>query len=297
MQILNSLWSPDDSLASFVIWELRLPRFILAFFVGAALGMAGAIIQSITRNPIGSPSLMGVTSGAAFAIILSMAVLDISQQHRLWIGTIGGFVAAAITFSMAWKTRLDPIYLTLSGMSISLFFAAGITIMLITSEIEAQGIYVWLTGSLNDRTWHHVWQIVPYAFVGLILGAILSRPLDLLLLDEDTGKAIGLNIMRWRLILGLLAVVLTAVTVSIAGPISFIGLIAPHIVRFFLNQPNQAVSHKLLLPLSALVGGSLVAVADIPANIQQVPVGIFSILVGVPVFIWLISRQLRSSHG
>lgn len=99
--------------------------------------------------------------------------------------------------------------------------------------------------------------------------------------------------MRWRLLLGIVAVVLTASTVSIAGPISFIGLIAPHIVRFALNRPEQAISHRLLLPMSAGVGGALVAVADIPANLLQVPVGIFSILVGVPVFIWLISRQLR----
>lgn len=121
-QVFSSLILPDQSTTSFVVWELRMPRYLLGILVGAALGMAGAIVQSITRNPLGSPSLMGVTSGAAFAIVLGLVFFDLATQDRLWVGAMGGFIAALLTFSMAWKTRLNPIYLTLSGMSVGLFF-------------------------------------------------------------------------------------------------------------------------------------------------------------------------------
>lgn len=288
--ILQSLWQSSDELRDFVIWELRLPRFFTGMLVGAALGMAGAIVQSITRNPLGSPSLMGVTSGAAFAIVASLVLFQFSTAVMLMVGTLGGLAAGILTFAIAWKTHLSPMHLTLSGMSISLFFAAGITLLLVSSNTDANGIYYWLAGSLANRTWQHVEQLYPYVLVGLILGVSFARPLNLLMLDDLTSRSLGVPIHWWRLALGLIAVILTAATVAVAGPVAFVGLVAPHIVRLSIDH-EMANEHRIVLPLSALAGAALVSAADLLARLQEVPVGIVCILLGGPLFVYLIQKQ------
>jgi iron complex transport system permease protein len=282
-----------DKTAVFIILELRLPRFICGVLAGAALGMAGTIVQSITRNPLASPSLMGVSSGAAFAIVVSITLFNFSNSSMLIFGTLGGFIAALLTFAIAWKTHLNPIHLTLAGMSISLFFMAGITVLLVSVSADINGIYYWLTGSLSNRTWQHVYQLLPYVMIGLVLGMSFARPLNLLMLDDFSSRSLGLPIHWWRLALGLVAVILTAATVAAAGPIAFIGLVSPHIVR--LSIPNKvANNHRILLPLSALVGAALIAMADIVAKLQTIPVGILCILLGGPLFLYLIRKQAFS---
>lgn len=291
-QILQALTSvnPQNEVNRFVVQELRLPRFICGALAGAALGMAGTIVQSVTRNPLASPSLMGVSSGAAFAIVVSITLFDFSTSNMLFFGTAGGLLAGLLTFAIAWKTHLSPIHLTLSGMSITLFFMAGITILLVSISADVNGIYYWLTGNLANKTWEHVHQLWPYVVIGLLLGFSFARPLNLLMLDDLSSRALGLNIHWWRLALGLVAVILTASTVAIAGPIPFIGLISPHIVR--LSLPAKIASnHQLLLPLSALIGATLVSVADIFAKQQTIPVGILCILVGGPLFLYLVRKQ------
>ena len=297
LQVINYLWSPIDDTPSFVIWELRLPRFLTGVLTGAALGMAGAIVQSITRNPLGSPSLMGVTSGAAFSIVFSFVFFDFSTSTMLVFGTIGGLIAALLTFSIAWKTHLNPIHLTLAGMSISLFFIAGITVLLVSANSDTAGMYYWLAGSLANRTWQHIEQLYPYVLFGIILGVSFSRPLNLLMLDDITSRSLGVSVQWWRLMLGVIAVLLTAASVAVAGPISFVGLIAPHLVKFYFyshkskQMRHYRNDHFVLLPCSALVGATLVCCADLLAKYQEMPVGILCILVGGPLFIYLIQRQ------
>lgn len=281
----------SDNIAHFVVWELRLPRIVTGILAGAALGMAGAIVQSITRNPLGAPDLMGVSSGASFAVVASFVMFGFSSATMLAFGTLGGFIAGFLTFAIAWKTHLHPLHLTLAGMSIGLFFSAGITVMLIVTDTDTNGIYYWLAGSLMNRTWQHVDQLYLYVIAGLIFGVSFSRPLNLLMLDDMTSRALGLPIHQWRLLLGLTAVLLTAATVAVAGPLAFVGLIAPHIVRFSLHNGSGMVDHKVLLPLAALVGATLITVADWVAKLQTVPVGILCILVGGPLFVYLIHKK------
>lgn len=295
-RVIHLLWQPSEGIHEFVVWDLRLPRIITGLLAGAALGMAGAIVQSITRNPLGSPSLMGVSSGAACAIVLSLILFEFSTPKLMLCGTLGGFLAALMTFAIAWKTHLNPIHLTLAGMSISLFFSAAITVLLFSTNTDANGIYYWLAGSLANRNWQHVSQLYPYVLLGLGLGMSFARPLDLLMLDDMSCRSLGVAVHRWRLVLGLIAVILTATTVAVTGPIAFIGLISPHIVRFCLsskaNDNNPAINnHRLLLPLSALTGATLIVCADILARFQEVPVGILCILLGGPLFVCLVYRK------
>ena len=297
LQVVNYLWQPIDDTQSFVIWELRLPRLLTGLLTGAALGMAGAIVQSITRNPLGSPSLMGVTSGAAFSIVFSFIFFDFSTSTMLVFGTIGGLLAALLTFSIAWKTHLNPIHLTLAGMSVSLLFIAGITVLLVSANSDTAGMYYWLAGSLANRTWQHVEQLYPYVLLGIVLGISFARPLNLLMLDDITSRSLGLSVHWWRLVLGITAVFLTAATVAVAGPISFVGLISPHLVKFYFNSKTSKKrqhyrnDHRVLLPCSALVGAALVCCADLLAKYQEMPVGILCILVGGPLFVYLIRKQ------
>lgn len=291
-QMWRALQDSDDGINAFVVQQLRLPRAVTAVLVGAALGMAGALVQSITRNPLGTPDLMGVSAGASFAIVLGYVVLGLPPATLLPLGTAGGFVAGLLTFTVAWQTRLDPTCLLLAGMSIALFFFAAITVLLVSADTGANGIYYWLTGSLMNRTWDHVRQLYPLVVLGLALGLGFARVLDLLTLDELTTATVGLPVQRWRLILGLVAVVLTAATVAVAGPIGFVGLVAPHLVRLALRRAGGGtLPHYWLLPLSALTGAALVALADCVARLFGVPVGILCVLMGGPLLVSLVRRQ------
>lgn len=296
-QVLQGLLSTRDDDIHFIIYELRLPRFILALLTGTALGLAGAIVQSITRNPLSSPSLIGVSSGAAFAIVLCIVMFNLSNLATLIFGTLGGFLAATLTFFIARKTHFSPIHLTLAGMSISLFFAAGITLLLVASNSDAAGVYYWLAGSLANRTWQHIELLFPFVGTGVTMAIALAKPLDILLLDESSAHSLGIAIGKWRLYFAVLVVILTAATVAVAGPIAFVGLVAPHFVRFYHNLAftrdgtTRQLPHRILLPLSGLVGATLVSCADLLAKYQEVPVGILCILLGGPIFVLLIRKQ------
>ncbi|QTD43587.1 FecCD family ABC transporter permease [Ottowia testudinis] len=285
------LWDSDDSDAAFVVRELRLPRLLTGLLAGGALGMAGAITQSITRNPLGEPSLMGVTAGAAFAIVACMAFFSLPTATMLACGTVGGIFAALLTFSIGLRMRMQPLNLTLIGMSVNLFFAAAITLLLVSSHVEANGIYYWLTGSLAGRSWQHVHLLWPWVAAGLGLGIAFARVLDLLALDDDLLASLGLRVLRWRLLLGLIAVLLTAATVAATGPLAFVGLVAPHIVRFCLHRPGGEAPHRYLLPLSALTGAALIGGADLLAKRQEIPVGILCVLLGGPLLVHLVRKQ------
>lgn len=287
---LTQLFKPENSVEGFVIWEMRLPRVLTGAFAGAGLGMAGVIMQSISRNPLASPSLTGVTSGAALAMVGGYIFFNLSLSWMLLAGTLGGFAAALTTFSIAWKTRLDPTHLVLAGMSVSLFCAAGIMTLLVAAANEANGLYFWLVGSLADRTWDHFDLLYLWVLCGLLAGLLCFRPLNLLAMDEEVCEMLGLSTRRWRLLLGIIAVVLTAATVAVAGPIAFAGLLVPHIVRLAIGNGHYS-NHLTALPLAALVGAALICSADALAKNQGVPVGIVSAILGGPLLLWLIQTQ------
>lgn len=291
-RVLQVLVQDDGSDAAFVIHEIRLPRLLTATLVGAALGLAGAIVQAITRNPLGEPGLLGVTAGAAFAMALCMTYLSLPTSAELAASTVGGIAAATLTLAIGMGARLDPLYLTLTGMSINLFFAAAIIVMLVSANVEVNGIYYWLTGSLINRTWEHVAMLWPWVVSGLVLGLACAGRLDTMILDEDVLTALGMRVTAWRLLFGLVVVLLSASAVAAAGPITFIGLVAPHIVRFGLG--SRGIRHRTLLPLSALVGAGLVCAADFAAKWQEVPAGILCVLLGGPVLVYLVGRRETS---
>ncbi|OCQ21429.1 hypothetical protein A7985_12510 [Pseudoalteromonas luteoviolacea] len=296
---LHEVWSvltaPSDSLASFVVWELRMPRLVLAIIAGATLGTSGAIIQAVTQNELASPSLVGVSSGAALAIVMVIVFTGLTAHYYFLAGILGGAVAMTITLWLSWKQKLEPVNLILSGLCISLFCAAATTLLLISVSTDTRGLFYWLLGSVANRTWQHVSLLAPIALIGFVLCIFLARPLTVLQLDTAVIKSIGGHVKRWRVQALAVAVVLTSATVSVTGPIAFVGLVAPHICRTLLPK-HLAYEYRYVLFGSALSGAVLVSASDLLANYQEIPVGILCVLFGGPSLVWLIrSRYQRAS--
>jgi iron complex transport system permease protein len=225
--------------------------------------------------------------------VVAYVLFDFSSTTLIWFGTAGGLLAAVITLVISWRTQLHPVHLTLAGMSVAVFCASAIMVFLVLAANEANGLYFWLIGGFADRTVTHFMQLLPWTVAGLCLGLLFSRQLNLLMLDDAVCQALGVSVFKWRLMTGLVAVVLTAASVAVAGPIGFVGLIAPHIVHLIFGTLSR--DHRFLLPMSALVGATLIGLADLVAKINQMPAGIVTALVGGPWFIYLIARQGRKT--
>ena len=287
--------NPDTSDAAFVVQHLRLPRVLMGFAVGAALGVAGAIMQAITRNPLGDPSLTGVTGGAAAAVIFAFVLANASVGSLMIWGTLGGLAGAAVTFALARQTNYSPVHLILAGMAVSLFCLALIHAFMLANSQSLNSTYFWLIGNLANRTWEDVSLVAPMVAIGLVAAMLFSNHLNILMLDEDTARARGLAVGRWRLGFGFLSVVLTAGCVATCGPITFIGLVAPHVARQVLGIRGGAADHRILLPVTALLGAAILSLTDTIAVSRmlgsEVPTGLLSILVGGAAFLILFKRR------
>lgn len=292
-QLLDVAFGNSDRQLHFIIWELRLPRLIVAILAGSALGISGALIQTLTRNPLASPGVMGITSGSALGVVVGIVTFNFSLQGMLLTGMLSGFFCGFILYFLNCHNNLDPLQLTLSGVSISLFCNAAIMVLLVTSSAEANGLYFWLTGSLINRNWLHSQHLLIYIPAAVLLSILLSKPLNLLCLSDEQCLTLGMNLQGWRLLYGSLVVLLVSATVTVTGPVGFIGLVAPHIVRMALGKPFGALDHHLLLPLSALTGASLFCVADVLSIVNQIPVGILVACTGAPIFVYLIHKETR----
>lgn len=290
---LSDVLSAFDSQhqAHFIVADMRLPRLVTAVLVGASLGMAGAIIQTAMRNPLGSPELTGVSGGASFGIVAGVVIFALAPSELLLLGTLGGLVAGGITYFIGRKTQFNPIHLTLAGMCVSLFFVAATTLLLVSASADANGLYYWLTGNLMNRTWVHVSQLFPFVAVCALLYRFITRPLNIARLGDQHAHALGFDLSKWRLLTGIIAILLTAATVAVAGPISFVGLVAPHVTRLVLAERNGYLSHERLLPFSSLVGITLLVTTDLFSRLLGVPVGILCLLMGGPVLIVLIRSK------
>ena len=301
--MFSSLWQvpvallgdADHSDKALVVQELRLPRAIMGILVGAALGMAGTIMQAVTRNPLGDPSLTGVTSGAAAFVVFAFLFLGVSVGTLMFWGMAGGVVGAGITFSLARQTQYSPVHITLAGIAVSMFFMALINGFIIYDGKSINGSFFWLIGNLANRTWPDVQLVLPLVIVGLIGAGLTANRLNILMLDDDNARARGLAVGPWRLAFGFATVVLTAGCVATCGPISFVGLVAPHMARLALTTHPAAHDHRILLPLSAAVGAALMSLTDALAISRilgsEVPTGLLSIVIGGFFFLGLFKKR------
>ncbi|MFD5076113.1 FecCD family ABC transporter permease [Streptomyces sp. NPDC058371] len=276
-----------------VVGELRVPRIVLGAAVGVALGLAGALVQSVTRNPLASPDVIGVGHGAAAATVLALATGVAASPGALpAVAVAGGLAAAALVYVLAWRHGMQPSRFVLTGVGIGVALSAVVQLYLTETELAAaEQLKLWLTGSLNGRGWA---QAAPLGWVlALSLPALVwaSRALRPLGLDADTAAALGVRVHRDRLGLTALGVVLAATATGAAGPIGFVALTAPQLARRLTRTP------QLPLAASALTGAIVVVAADLAARTLlpplEIPVGALTSLVGGPYLLWLLGRSGR----
>jgi iron complex transport system permease protein len=291
-EILNA----HNDLARLIVTDLRLPRSVLALLVGASLGLSGAVLQGLTRNPLAEPGLLGVSTGAALGAVLAIyfGVTLIAGAGGPLLGLVGALAACALTFGLGQGG--GTITLVLAGAAVSSLTAAGIALALnfAPNPYAAYEIMNWLLGSLADKSWNQVWLILPFVLVGCALLATTGRALDALSLGETQAESLGINLTRLRIA----AIAGTALAVgaatSVTGAIGFIGLVAPHLARPFVgHQPS-----RILLP-ATLGGALLLLIADIAARLihvgPELKLGVFTSLVGTPFFFWLVWKLKRTS--
>ena len=291
--VFSALTTSSDNVQTFVVWQLRMPRYFVALLAGAALATAGVLTQTATQNELASPSLVGVSSGAALAIVIGMVIFNLSPKWYTFAGILGGCSALTITLSLAWRYQLQAMDLLLAGMCISLLSAAAVTILLISISTDTRGIFYWLIGSVANRTWQHVNALAPIVLLALIFSFLQIKRLNILQLDDNIVKTLGGKVIAWRIQALFIAVLLTAATVAATGPIAFVGLVAPHIARLTLGH-LYACKLQFLLPLSTIFGAVLIASADLFANYQEIPVGILCVLFGGPTLMALIQTKWRN---
>jgi iron complex transport system permease protein len=282
-----------NHLALLIVTDIRAPRTILALVMGATLGLSGAVLQGLTRNPLAEPGLLGVSTGAALGAVIAIyfGVTAFSLVAGPLFGLLGALAACMLTFALG---RGGTIALILAGAAVSSLTAAGIALALnfAPNPYAAYEIMNWLLGSLADKSWTQVWLVLPFVIVGCALLATTGRALDALSLGEAQAESLGIamNHLRFTIIAGV-ALAVGAAT-SVTGAIGFIGLVAPHLARPFVgHQPS-----RILAP-AALGGALLLLVADIAVREihlgPEIKLGVFTSLIGTPFFFWLVLRLRR----
>lgn len=275
-----------------IIWEIRLPRVLLAFGVGGALALSGAAFQGLLRNPLADPYTLGVSSGAACgAVAVIFFQISIFGLFTLPLFAIlGGFAALLLVLALArFSGRSSIEVLVLAGIIISAFIGSLISLLIALSGEELRSILYWLFGSLSTRGWRYLLLFAPFFLAGLFLLFLHYRDLNVLALGEEAAYHLGVDVKRRRNLILLGASLLSGAAVAVSGTIGFVGLVIPHVVRLVAGP-----DHKHLLPLCVLTGGSFLVGADMVARSiiapQELPVGVITALIGAPVFAFLLFK-------
>jgi iron complex transport system permease protein len=296
-QILPALGGYGDSTTLMIVRELRLPRVIQSALVGGALAVSGAVFQALLRNPLADPYILGISSGAAVGAVATL-VLGWGA-HEIWAIPIAAFIGAIVAITLVLRIAaivgkaLDTRVLLLAGVVVGAFFNAITLLFLIYADVESfRSALFWIMGSNSGATWPAVGILSIYLAISLALFLTLARPLNLLAIGEDTAAYLGTSPQRTKLIAYGGASLLTAAAVSVSGVIGFVGLIAPHLVRFMVGN-----NYRVVIPASALLGATGVILADTLARTvarpTELPIGVVTVLIGGPFFIWLLRRSAK----
>lgn len=290
-EVWRLLFHPEGSNNALIVHTLRLPRAIVAALVGACLGVAGAMMQGITRNPLSEPGIMGVNAGAVLAILVALVFFpDLPSWSTVVVAALGGVGAAALVYSITLSVGLTPVRLALAGIAVGSMLGAAASFLLIIFEDRTRGVLFSLSGSVAGRTWEHVWTLLPWAVPALLLALILSHQINLLSLGEDVARGLGTRVEVVRLVSTTLAVLLAGAAVSVAGPIGFLGLMLPHAARGLVGP-----DYRQVIPLSAILSASLMLLSDLAARLidkpLETPVGILIAGIGAPFLVYVARRM------
>lgn len=282
------------NIAHIILLTERLPRAVIAALVGASLAIAGALMQTLTRNPLASPGILGINAGAMFFVVVAVSLLPLhTPAHFVWAALSGALVAAilVVMLSRGRHGELSPLRVVLAGVAVTAMFVSFSQGLLVIDQQSFESVLYWLAGSVAGRDLSLVVPLLPLLGGALLLSTLLIRHANALLLGDDMVTGLGMQATTIKLLLGLIVIVLAGSSVALAGMIGFVGLIVPHMARGIFG-----IDHRWLLPACALLGACLLLLADLGSRFlippQEIPVGVMTALIGTPFFIYLARRKM-----
>lgn len=285
---ISQAFHPDDK-NYFTLMEYRLPRALLAIIIGSALAISGVLVQSVVRNPLASPDILGINNAAG---LVAVTVLIFLPNLAFYWLPIFAFIGGVLSFILLWMIcgfNFRPIKMAIIGVALSALWAAISHYLMLTNPVEINTAMLWLTGSLWGRSWAYVDVVLPWLLVLLPLPFIFCRDLDTLGLGENKAATLGVSVNKTQILVLVLAVALSTTAVAICGPIAFLGLVAPHLARKLVGG-----RHRTLLPAAMLIGTLLLQISDILARVidppTELPAGILTAIIGAPYFFYLLMR-------
>ena len=301
LTVVSVLFGGGPEMEKLIINSFRLPRIIVALMVGISLAVAGGILQGMIRNPLASPDVLGITGGAAAAVVSFLAMFS-DKNHSLTVSIawlplaafIGATVVGFLVYFLAWKNGVSPIRLVLIGIGISALMQAITTLTMVMGPIyQASQANIWITGTVYGSNWKNVAILVPWTVIFVIIALALARTINIQELGDEVATGLGGKVQKQRFLLLMISTALIGGSVAFAGGIGFVGLMAPHMARRLVGS-----SFGALLPASALIGGILVMVADLIGRTLfsplEVPAGVFTAGIGAPYFIYLLFKTRNS---
>ncbi|MGV9316088.1 FecCD family ABC transporter permease [Streptomyces sp. NPDC003691] len=294
--VLDTLRGGGGDESRFVVWDQRVPRTIAGLAVGAALGVAGALIQAFTRNPLADPGILGVNAGAAFAVACGMTFLGITSPFGyVWLSCLGALVLTAVVYGIgsAGRDGGGPIRLTVTGVAVGAVFSGLTTGLVLTHPDSFDRMRGWSAGSLLERGYDVLLPVLPLLALGILLAVLAAPGLNSLVLGEDVALAQGVDVRRVRLTVLAAVTLLAGGATAVAGPILFVGLMVPHVVRWVVGTDQRSIiaGSLLVAPVLVLVADVLGRIAVLPS---EMPAGVVTAFVGAPVLIALVRRRRAS---
>lgn len=281
-----------NSTEHIIITTTRISRSSIAMVIGAGLAVAGALMQALTRNPLASPSIFGINSGALFFVVFGTVFFSINSLVKLmWIAFLGASIAAVMVFLLGslGKDSLSPIKIVLAGAAITAFFTSFTQGLLVIDEQSLEGVLFWIGGSVSGRSLDMLLPILPFMGGAGIMALLLSNSINILTSGEDIAKGLGQKVLLVKTLMGIVIVILAGGSVAVGGSIGFIGLIVPHLVRSIVG-----IDYRWIIPYCAVVGGTLLLLADVIARLviipEEMPIGVMTAIIGVPFFIYIARR-------
>ncbi|MFC4304907.1 FecCD family ABC transporter permease [Cohnella boryungensis] len=275
-----------------VVNRFRFPRALVAFLAGAGLALSGAILQGVTRNPLASPGVLGLNSGAALVTVSCTVLFPSIPVALLPLAAFAGaFAAGLLSYLLAWRRGLSPVRLVLVGVGIAASAGAIVSFLLTFSDLtQAKRAVIWMSGSVYGRSWEHFWPMLPWQVGAVVIVLLLARRLDVLQLGDPIAAGLGMRLERTRALLLVVAVASAGAAVAMAGTISFVGLMAPHLARYMVGSRSIR-----MVPVAILTGGLLVNTADLLGRTLvtplEIPCGILIAVIGAPYMIYLLFKK------
>jgi iron complex transport system permease protein len=288
---IKSIFIEDGSKDNLIIRTIRLPRVVMSIFIGANLAVAGVLMQGITRNPLASPQVFGINSGASFLVVAATVILsNITNYSLVYFAFAGAALSGGLVYFLGSVGGMTPVKLALAGMTIHFLLSSFTQGMILINENSLDKIMHWMAGSVSGGNWDSVLVLLPWTVIGLSVAFLLASSMTILDLGEEIAKGLGQRTEIIRMIAGIVVIMLAGASVAVAGPIGLIGLIVPHIVKHFVGT-----DYRLRIPFCILFGAILLVYADIVSRFIaypfESPVGIVTAAIGGPFFLYLAQRK------